>query len=67
MRQNVSKYDQMSKYDQLYKYDKMRTMKNNLISALLFLVGGSAIIGCTNARLIQPEEASEEVQRRARN
>ena len=34
-------------------------MKNNLISALLFLVVGSAIIGCANARLNQEEETSE--------
>ena len=33
-------------------------MKNYLISALLFSVGGSTMIGCTNARLTQPEEAS---------
>lgn len=34
-------------------------MNNNLISALLFLVGGCAITGCTNARLNQEGEKSE--------
>lgn len=35
-------------------------MKNYLISVILFSIGGSAMIGCTNARIIQPEETSED-------